>query len=131
MARAGGEIEIMPKMVPTPDAPTKVVLRKMLSKHTYRPHATVGNCLRSPFDSFLTNSAMNDTSDIQAVRFFCPRSPSYRLLYEQRHQCGTGSWQFLDTHGFISALDKHLSCPPILLSHCNKHLLVSLRDGES
>jgi hypothetical protein len=41
-----GEIEMMLEdMVLNPYTPTKVVLRKMARKHTYRPQAMVRNCL--------------------------------------------------------------------------------------
>ena len=41
-------------MMSSPHTPTKVVLLKMLRKHTYRPQATVRNCLYLPFVLFLT-----------------------------------------------------------------------------
>jgi hypothetical protein len=41
---------------------------------------------------------MNGTSGFQEVRSSPSRSPSYRLLDEQQHQFGTGSWHFLHTH---------------------------------
>ena len=41
-------------MMSSPPAPTKVVLRKMPSKHTYRPQAAVRNCLYPPFASFFS-----------------------------------------------------------------------------
>ena len=45
----------MPKiMVPSPQPPTKVVLRKMARKHTIRAHATVRNCLYARCDSFFS-----------------------------------------------------------------------------
>ncbi len=45
---------------------------------------------------------MNDALGFQEMQASIFRSPSSRLLHEQRHQFGTGSWQFLDTHDFIA-----------------------------
>jgi hypothetical protein len=40
---------------------------------------------------------MNDTSGFREVRSSTSRSPSYRLLYEQQPQFGTGAWHLLHT----------------------------------
>ena len=40
--------------VPNPHTPTKVVLQKVACRHTYRPQATVRNCLYGLFDSFFS-----------------------------------------------------------------------------
>ncbi len=45
---------------------------------------------------------MNNTSGLQEVRASIFRLPSSRFLKDQRHQFGTGSWQFLDIHDFIA-----------------------------
>ena len=45
---------------------------------------------------------MNGTSGFGEVRSPASRSPSYRLLREQRHQFGTGSWSFLRAHDLIA-----------------------------
>ena len=53
MSSSCGEVEVMPQvMVSSPYTPTKVVLRIMLRKHTYRPHATVRNCLYGQLTRF-------------------------------------------------------------------------------
>lgn len=41
---------------------------------------------------------MNGSSGFQEVQSSSSRLPSYRLLHEQRHQFGTGSWHLLHTH---------------------------------
>ena len=45
---------------------------------------------------------MNGTSGFQEVRSSTSRLPSYRLLYEQRHRFGEGSWRLLRTHDIIA-----------------------------
>jgi hypothetical protein len=45
---------------------------------------------------------MNDTSGFQEVRSSISRSPSYRLLHEQRHRFGTGAWHRFGTHDLIA-----------------------------
>ncbi len=45
---------------------------------------------------------MNGTSGFREVRSSTSRSPTNRLLHEQRHQFGTGSWHLLRTHDLIA-----------------------------
>ena len=45
---------------------------------------------------------MNGTSGFQEVRSSTSRSPTNRLLHEQRHRFGTGAWHLLRTHDLIA-----------------------------
>jgi hypothetical protein len=45
---------------------------------------------------------MNGTSGFQEVRSSISRSPSYRLLHEQRPEFETDCWRLLRTHDLIA-----------------------------
>jgi len=45
---------------------------------------------------------MNGASGFREVRSSTSRSPSYRLLYEQQPQVGTGFWHLFRTHDLIA-----------------------------
>lgn len=45
---------------------------------------------------------MNGTSGLQEVRSSISRSPEYRLLHEQQHRFGTGTWKLLRIHDVIA-----------------------------
>ena len=45
---------------------------------------------------------MNGTSGFQEVRSTTSRSPSFRLLYEQRRQFVRSAWQLFRTHDLIA-----------------------------